>query len=133
MALLSACGGSSSGVSSAKVAELGVQYANIVAPLQQAEGHYESSGGQPASVASVQSALRSVGSALLKVTWPGRTENDIRGLVSTFNAIDSELELQLKNPAAASSQAFNEYLSAEQTDSTNVRRDLGLAVTGTTP
>jgi hypothetical protein len=53
--------------------------------------------------------------------------------VSTFNAIDSQLELQLTDPAAANNQTFSEYLSAEQTDSNNVRRDLGLPITATTP
>jgi hypothetical protein len=141
MAVLSACGSNDGGsstetqptVTPAALAALGAEYMNIVTPLEQAEGQYHSSGGQTQAIPALRSSFESVGSALLRVTWPGRTENDIRGLVSTFQAIDTQLGLQLTDPAAANGQAFSEFLSAERTDSNNVRRDLGLAVTETTP
>ena len=132
MAVLSACSGSGSNTETGP-AGLGAEYVNIVTPLQQAEAQYQSSAEQTESIPRLRSSLQSVGSALLGVAWPGRTETDVRGLVSTFNAIDSQLELQLTDPAAANNQTFSEYLSAEQTDSNNVRRDLGLPITATTP
>jgi hypothetical protein len=131
--LLSACGGSGAGGKTASRAELAATYVDIVTPLQRAEAQYESSRGRASAIPPLQAAFRSAGSALLRVAWPGRTENDVRGLVSSFDAINSELGLQLGDPAAASSQAFSEYLSAEKTDSTNVRTELGLPVTDTTP
>jgi hypothetical protein len=137
MAVLSACGGSgsSSTETGTTVAQagLGTEYVNIVTPLQQAEAQYQSTGGQTDAIPPLQSSFQSVGSSLLRVTWPGRTESDVRGLVSTFNAIESQLDLQLTDPTAVNSQEFSEYLSAERTDSNNVRTDLGLPITGTTP
>jgi hypothetical protein len=130
-AVLSACGGSGSTAKTMTPVELRAQYTSIVTPIQQAEGRYVLSGR--AAIPSLQSALQSAQSALLRITWPGRTETDIRGLVSTFSAIDTQLQLQRTDPAAASSQAFSEFLSAEHTDSSNVRTDLELPITATSP